>query len=126
MDKNQMKFNKEIGMRIRGQREFLNYTREELSEKCDISTQFLADIETGRKSMTIKTLSNISKCLSVSADYILTGSTDNPNASPHDKQISLLLERLTPWEKDYAVEILKLYTKALSQSKRNDVFEKPE
>lgn len=70
MDKDQMDFNKEIGMRIRRHREFLDFTREELAEKADISTQFLADIETGRKSMT-----------------------------PHDKK--------------YATEILKLYMKAL-------------
>ena len=37
MDKEQLKFNKEIGMRIRDHREFLNYTREQLSEKSDIS-----------------------------------------------------------------------------------------
>lgn len=30
MDKEQMKFNKEVGMRIRDHREFLHYTREQL------------------------------------------------------------------------------------------------
>ena len=33
MDKEQMKFNKEVGMRIRDHREFLHYTREQLAEK---------------------------------------------------------------------------------------------
>ena len=115
MDKEQMKFNKEIGMRIRNHREFLNYSREIMAEKCDISTQFLADIETGRKSMTAKTLYNISEGLSVSADYILKGSKENPNSSYEDEQLTLLLEGLTPKEKNYALEILKIYAKALHQ-----------
>ena len=48
--------NKEVGGRIRTIREYSNLTREVLAEKADISVQFLADIENGRKSMTVKTL----------------------------------------------------------------------
>ena len=113
MDKEQMKFNKEIGRRIRDHREFLNFTREQLSEKCDISTQFLADIENGRKSMTAKTLRNISSALSLSADYILNGSQDSPDTEYETEQLILLLKGFTPYQKKCAVEILKVYAKAL-------------
>lgn len=115
MDKDQLDFNKEIGMRIRRHREFLDFTREELAEKADISTQFLADIETGRKSMTVKTLKNISQSLSASTDYILTGITKDSSTSEQDKHLLLLLESMTPHDKKYATEILKLYMKALQQ-----------
>ena len=40
-------------------REYSNLTREVLAVKADISVQFLADIENGRKSMTVKTLKKI-------------------------------------------------------------------
>ena len=88
MDKEQNKFNKEIGQRIRDHREFLSYTREQLAEKCDISSQFLADIEVGRKSMTARTLRNISKSLNLSADYILNGTSSG--------RIQPLRKRLRP------------------------------
>ena len=101
-------------MRIRDHREFLNYTREQLSEKSDISTQFLADIENGRKSMTAKTLRNISKALSLSADYILNGTTKTPLSEYETEQLTILLNGFTPYQKECAVEILKAYAKALS------------
>lgn len=114
MDKKQMKFNKEIGMRIRGHREFLNYTREQLAEKSDISTQFLADIENGKKSMTAKTLLNISKALSLSADYILNGDSNESHGEYETEQLALLLDGFTVYQKECAIEILKAYAKALS------------
>lgn len=115
MDKLHSSFNKEIGMRIRKHREFLNFTREELAEKADISTQFLADIETGRKSMTAKTLKNLSQSLFVSSDYILSGITQESDSDEQNQQILLLLQNMSPFEKEYAMEILKIYLKALHQ-----------
>lgn len=49
------------------------FTREQLAEKADISVQFLADIEKGRKNMTVTTLRKLSTALMVSADYIVNG-----------------------------------------------------
>ena len=37
MDKEQMKFNKEVGMRIRDHGQFLHYSCEQLAEKSHIS-----------------------------------------------------------------------------------------
>ena len=36
---------KDMGARIRAQRERLGYTREQLAEKLDVSTKFCSDIE---------------------------------------------------------------------------------
>lgn len=118
MDKEQMKFNKEVGMRIRDHREFLHYTREQLAEKSDISTQFLADIEIGRKSMTAKTLRNISRALSLSADYILGETLGKTDAAYETEQLILLLEGFTPYQKECAIELLKTYAKALSHTEK--------
>lgn len=118
MDKEQIEFNKEIGMRIRKYREFLDFTREQLAEKADISTQFLADIETGRKSMTVKTLRNICISLSVTTDYIITGTIPDSSVDEQNQQLLILLENMTIQEKKYAIEILKQYTKALRHTRQ--------
>lgn len=113
--RNELNF--EVGCRIRNLREYAHYTREVLAEKADISVQFLADIETGRKSMTVKTLRNIAQSLHVSADYIIFGSSSPEDKDANSSNLFLMFERLTPKEKHYAEEILKLYIDALSCSK---------
>ena len=74
--------NREIGKRVREVREYQKLSRERLAEKADISTQFLSDIEMGRKSMTTSTLCNITAALAVSADYLLFGNAEEKETSP--------------------------------------------
>ena len=78
---------KQIGMRIRKQRELLGYTREALAEKLDVSTKFCSDIEIGTKGMSVETLCKLSRILLLSTDYILFGKTDS---SPDDELLNLL------------------------------------
>lgn len=66
-----------IGKRLRRQRERLNMTREEFAEKANISPQFLAEIENGKKGMSVKTLYKICNTFSISADYLLFGRLSN-------------------------------------------------
>ena len=68
-------FNTSIGKRIRNVRESMGKTREQISEAAGISAQFLFYIETGRKSMSAKTIVNLAKALNVSTDYLLLGNT---------------------------------------------------
>ena len=68
-----------IGKRIRGMREFQKLSRERLAESANISTQFLADIETGKKGMTVTTLKKICTALHTSADSIIFGSENECN-----------------------------------------------
>ena len=65
--------NKQIGERIKAKRKELNFTRENLSEKVGVSAQFLAEIEFGRRGMSIQTLQKICKTLGASVDFILSG-----------------------------------------------------
>ena len=62
-------YNLLVGLRIREIREAFQMTRAEFSEKCDISESFLAAVESGKKSITSKTLYKICTALNVSADY---------------------------------------------------------
>lgn len=64
-----------IGERIRKIREELNMNRENFSEMIDISSVFLGQIERGEKSLSLKTLSKISKFTGASTDYILFGNS---------------------------------------------------
>ncbi len=66
----------EMGKRIRRKREYLKMTRESLAEKIDVSTQFISDLERGRRGMTLGRLWCLSTTLDVTTDYLLTGQID--------------------------------------------------
>lgn len=104
--------NKEIGRRVRELREYQKASREHLAEKADISTQFLSDIEVGRKSMTTSTLCNISSALGVSADYLLFGKNNDEenNISPLFEMIKSLNDK----EQEIAEEMLMILIKGFS------------
>ncbi len=75
-----MQFNKEdidIGERLRGVRENMHMTREEFSEKIDITDSFLGQIERGERSLSVKTLKKVVRYTGVSADYLLFGQDAN-------------------------------------------------
>ena len=85
----------ETGKRIFKLRKERGLTREHLAEMADISVQFLADIEKGRKNMTVTTLRKLSSALMVSTDYIVNGSKD-PDAS-EDEDVLFLYCRRPGW-----------------------------
>lgn len=95
----------EIGNRIKALREVRGYTREELAEKAEISSKFLYEVEKGRKGLSADTLLKISRTLSCSCDYILTGATF---VKQDDEQLTQLLHRFTERERRYAVKVLAL------------------
>ena len=59
-----------IGKRIRQQREYMGFTREQFAEQIDVTPKFCSDIETGAKGMSVPTLCWISKVLRLSTDVI--------------------------------------------------------
>ena len=97
--------NVEIGSRIRIIREAQNKTREQVAEAANISAQFLFYIETGKKSMTAKTIINLAKALNVSTDYILIGAVN------HVSKIVNNLEGLDPDKLNLAEEFIKIFSK---------------
>ncbi len=98
-----------VGQRIRKQREFLGYSREQLAEMLDVTPKFCSDIELGLKGMSVSTLCNISHILKLSTDYILFG-----NLTPRDLDQIILMLQMCPSEKlPFAVEILKNFILSL-------------
>lgn len=104
---------KAIGTRIRKQREFLGYTREQFAELLEVTPKFCSDIELGVKGMSIQTLCKISRALRLSTDYILFGKED----AKMDDSISLIMENCSDVERKYAEQILKTFLIAMEHKK---------
>lgn len=102
--------NKAIGRRVRDLREYNNFTRENLAEYADISVQFLADIEAGRKSMTTTVLCKMARALHVSTDYLIYGNVSGDRTD----SIQLMLNTLSSSEREMAERILQYYIRGLS------------
>lgn len=103
--------NSAIGKRLRSRRESLGLTRERLAEYADISVQFLADIETGRKGMTVQTLRKLALALHCSTDELVFGPGPDQTAVP--PALAARFSALTPDQADLAADILALVQKAL-------------
>ena len=101
-----------IGMRIRQQREFMGFTREQLAEQIDVTPKFCSDIETGVKGMSVPTLCRISKVLRLSTDYILWGK----DGQERTDSVMMLLENFTERERRYAEQLLKTFVAAMTHT----------
>lgn len=101
-----------IGKRIRQQREYMGYTREQFAEQIDVTPKFCSDIETGAKGMSVPTLCRISKTLRLSTDYILFGKDgmETPDS------VMMVLENCSPRERTYAEQLLKTFVAAMNQN----------
>lgn len=65
--------NNTVGERIKYLRLTRKMTREELAEAAEISTSFLYEIKTGKKSFSAYTLDKLAQALDLTTDYILHG-----------------------------------------------------
>lgn len=101
---------KEIGARIRKQREALGYSRENLAELADISNSFLADIERGERGFSVAYLGKLSSVLCMSADYILFGKEQAANLNSVTDMLSGLDEKYVP----QLEELLRAYLKTIT------------
>lgn len=110
--------NGEIGGRLRKLREHRELTRERLAEYADISVQFLADIEMGRKGMTVQTLRKLATALHCSSDTIVFGN-QVMKKNTEDSLRALFLS-LSPKQVEQVEEILKLILKALPSDREAD------
>jgi len=64
---------REVGERIRTEREKIQISREKFAEILDLSPFFVGQIERGERKMSISTLINVSDCLRISIDYLIFG-----------------------------------------------------
>lgn len=102
--------NESVGKRITDTRKRRGYSREKLAEMADISVQFLADIEKGRKSMTVNTLRRVAAALSVATDYIVNGSDHSENDG-----ITAMIASLNPYQRTQAEKLLAVFVETINQ-----------
>lgn len=102
--------NLEVGKRITDKRKSRGLTREKLSEYADVSVQFLADIEKGRKSMTVATLRRIAAALGVTTDYIVNGTEQ----FTENEYINTLLTSLSPYHREQAEKLVALFAETIN------------
>ncbi|MBQ7012508.1 MAG: helix-turn-helix transcriptional regulator [Oscillospiraceae bacterium] len=105
---------KEMGSRIRTQRELLGYTREQLAEKLDVSTKFCSDIELGVKGVSIQTLAKLSELLSLDTDYILFGESDKDD-SVELNMLSMLCQKCPEASRKELLTIVNAFITAVSE-----------
>lgn len=116
----------DIGLRIRALREANGYTREAFATRINISTKFLYEVESGKKGFSAETLYKISRALSTSSDYIMSG-------NKHEKipeKILDILEGFSPDQLPNVQAILKaaleINTKAIVTTKEKELAEMQE
>ena len=102
--------NKQIGVRVRAQREYLGITREGLCNYVNISPQFLSEIERGVKGVSAETLYKLCEGLGVSADFVLMGKQSVADVSMISRTLATLDEKYIP----LAEEMLKTFFKTVS------------
>jgi len=103
---------KEMGRRVRIRREFLNLSRDQLAEKIDVSSQFIADLEYGHKGMSIQTLYKLSQVLNVSADYFLAGkvyNADDEEAMRFREEIRSTLDKCSTQQLKGVSQIVRIF-----------------
>lgn len=106
-------FNLNVGLRIREIREAMQMTREQFSELCNISDSFLAAVESGKKSITSKTIYKICSNANISADYLIFGNSEGFECDT----VLELLRQMDAAERDSALRILTEFSFSLSRAK---------
>lgn len=62
-----------LGDRIRGRRQELGWTQDQLAVKAGISKGFLSDVENGKRSVSAGNLQELAQALGLSLDYLMKG-----------------------------------------------------
>ena len=104
---------REMGLRIRKQREISGYTREQLAEKLEVSVKFCSDIELGIRGISIQTLAKLSDILGLSADYILFGECMHEN-SMQLESIYLFSQKCPEKHRNNLLSIVSAFVESVS------------
>ena len=105
-----------IGLRIAEARVKHNLTQEELAKKIGKTSQFISNIETGKRKPSLSTLINIAKVLNLSLDYLIIYDNDVEEKIRDDiymKQIYKQLESLDDEKKNKLLDIVEYISKKI-------------
>lgn len=108
----------EMGQRIRLLREAHGYSREQMAEILNVSPRFCYDLELGNKGMSVETLSELSKALNTSTDYLLFGTASKGETSNSDidtEAFEALIEACPEGKRGYLMNMITSYLQALRE-----------
>ena len=106
-----------VGNRIREKRIMLGLTQEELSERIGRVPKYCADIERGTCGMSIETMLAFCDVLNMTPDYLFFGESSDSCKVKQNVEIEAILSLLdgcSPVKRQYALDLLKLYLKAVN------------
>ena len=111
-----------VGKRIKEVRKQKGMSQDELAERANLSSQYISQIETGRKKGSLPTYNKLAKALGVSIDE-LTGSISEGSRVLSD--VDLILQDCSKEERELLVEVLRVvkgvvHGKVVQESSRND------
>lgn len=104
-----------VGERVRRHRELLGMTKEQLAEAVGISTQYVSDIEQGKKCMSMSIFVDLSRLFHTSLDELGKGELR------YDERIERMVERLmelAPIERDMVADLIILSAKMIERYSR--------
>ena len=104
---------KGLGSRIKELRTSLNCTQEKFSSKIDISTSYLALLETGKREASIDVLAQIAYACNTSIDYLLFG-TKEPLNDQNNRVFQALCGQFSDKDIADALSLAEFYLKNLT------------
>lgn len=107
-----------LGAKLKKIRNEQKITREALSEMIDISSRFMADVESGKVGVSLATLKKICRVLGVSADYLL-GLTENEENSGEYERIVNRIRQTDIKHLPYLEEIITAFVNAVEVTDSN-------
>lgn len=105
-----------MGQRIRELRSSLDYTQEKFATQINISTSYLALLETGKRMASIDVLAQIVDSFHVSLDYLLFG-REEPLETKNYLLFQELCKNFSNEDVFSALKIAEFYLKNIVQSK---------
>lgn len=99
-----------VGINIKQLRKSINMTQDELAEKCDLQTSYLAGVERGDRNITLQTLEKIISGLEIEAAHVFNfeGVDIDQNYLEKKEKIKLLLNLIDNKSEDEVNMILNI------------------
>ena len=92
-----------LGERLRSARVRRGFTQEQLAKQCELSSRFLAKVETGGGNISVSRLRELARALDVPIETL---AAENLPASPAFEQSTTFLKKLPPADLDHAHKLL--------------------
>ena len=97
------------GLRIRGCRERLGISRQEMAQRIGKAEKYYADIERGYCGMSLDTMIDIADSLGLTLDYLVRGREPDSGVSQEAARVLFYLEGCSESRQKKAAELLKVY-----------------